>query len=125
MGLSMYNPKSKEVQFKLLNNITVTKKTKSGKLSLKEAHTGVVCKGGPTVTLLIKDLNKLLELTGDNQVKKKTSIATNKLTKDELCEILSLLLRYKECKSLFVSTPKKQNITKYFYNIEQALYLTF
>jgi len=125
MGLSMYNPKSKEVQFKLLNNITVTKKTKSGKLSLKEAHTGVVCKGGPTVTSLIKDLNKLLELTGDNQVKKKTSIATNKLTKDELCEILSLLLRYNEYKSLFVSTPKDQKITKYFYNIEQALYLTF
>jgi hypothetical protein len=125
MGLSMYNPKSKEVQFKLLNNITVTKKTKSGKLSLKEAHTGVVCKGGPTVTSLIKDLNKLLKLKGDNKLKKKPSVSTNKLTKEDLCELLSLLLRYNEYKSLFVLTPLVQKITKYFYNIEQALYLTF
>jgi hypothetical protein len=92
---------------------------------LKEAHTGVVCKGGPTVTSLIKDLNKLLKLKGDNKLKKKPSVSTNKLTKEDLCELLSLLLRYNEYKSLFVLTPLVQKITKYFYNIEQALYLTF
>ena len=80
---------------------------------------------------------------------KKTISKGNIFSKVVSCELLSLLLRYKEYESLFVppssassaasaasdsssasdssdsSSDTTVQLTKYFYNYEQALYLTF
>ena len=130
LGLSVFNSKKNKINFKLLDyKSTITQVTKGGKQNKKFILTGVVC-GAGNIRMkkpkLQKDVESLLQTSLFISSKKTPYSSNPSISKAEFCELLSLLLRFKEYGTLFIPLATgTTDIKKYYYNYEQGLYLTF
>jgi len=154
VGFNIYIPKRQEIVFKLLDITKQVKKTKGGKVNKKFINRGVVC-GGGNIRMRIPNLQKDIEkILGIKLVKESIKIihfnGDNKVKLSDLCNMLSILLRYKEYEGLFkpiddidessgagtsasasasasvsASASSGTSDIKWFYNYEESLFLKF